>query len=101
MDPYYRTRRGFAVLVEQEWVSFGHKFSERYGQGDPNYNNSQRAPIFLQWLDCVWQVVQQFPTAFEFSDAYLQELGDHLDSCRFGTFLCDTEQVCNTFVSLL
>lgn len=36
--------------------------------------------------------MRQFPDAFEFSDAYLQELGDHLYSCRFGTFLCDSER---------
>jgi len=92
LDSYYRTLRGFQVLVEKEWLSFGHKFSHRVGHGDAKHNDPDRSPVFLQFIDCVWQITQQFPNAFEFNDYFLSTVIDHLYSCLFGTFLFNSDK---------
>ncbi|XP_054297335.1 myotubularin-related protein 2 isoform X5 [Pongo pygmaeus] len=92
LDGYYRTTRGFEVLVEKEWLSFGHRFQLRVGHGDKNHADADRSPVFLQFIDCVWQMTRQFPTAFEFNEYFLITILDHLYSCLFGTFLCNSEQ---------
>lgn len=92
LDSYYRTLTGFQVLIEKEWTGFGHKFSHRVGFGDDKHNDADRSPVFLQFIDCVWQVTQQFPNAFEFNEYFLTTVLDHLYSCLFGTFLYNSDK---------
>lgn len=153
LDPYYRTMRGFAVLVEKDWCSFGHRFwdrcghasSEKYfqtaqGYGEENSEEEsgeesvggggfepqaaanafwgftkqitanfqssgeghsshgkggahlkETSPVFHQFLDCVWQIMRQFPARFEFNEKWLLELFDGLYECKYGTFLYNSE----------
>lgn len=96
------------------------------GHGDENHANSERSPLFVQFVDCVWQMTRQvsadalsptfarglsdspplpwlqFPSAFEFNELFLVTVLDHLYSCLFGTFLYNGEQertakVCTIF----
>lgn len=143
LDPYYRTMEGFMILVEKDWLSFGHRFCERSAHlSSPSvfHDNSSRlsislaaeslslndkkenelndfttfasenpitsafkrhryttnmklsSPVFQQFLDCVHQLLIQYPTAFEFNERFLRRLVYHLYSCQYGTFLFDNER---------
>ncbi|XP_027872758.1 myotubularin-related protein 7b isoform X1 [Xiphophorus couchianus] len=90
LDPFYRTIRGFMVLIEKDWVSFGHKFSHRYAHldGDPK----EVSPVLDQFLECVWQLSEQFPCAFQFNERFLVAVHSHVYSCQYGTFLGNSEK---------
>ncbi|XP_049825231.1 myotubularin-related protein 4 isoform X2 [Aethina tumida] len=92
LDPYYRTMEGFRTLIEREWLAFGHKFADRCGHSTGSEDQNERCPVFLQWLDCVHQLLGQYPCDFEFSQTYLVKLAQHTYSNLFGTFLCNTQQ---------
>eukprot|EP01133_Synstelium_polycarpum_P018609 gene18609-22269_t len=97
LDPYYRTLEGFIVLIEKEWLSFGHKFAQRMGHGDAKHGDEQRSPVFLQFIESIYQILCQFPKAIEFNERLLLDILQHLFSCRFGTFLfnCERERMLN------
>uniref|UniRef100_A0A6Q2ZPZ4 Myotubularin phosphatase domain-containing protein n=1 Tax=Esox lucius TaxID=8010 RepID=A0A6Q2ZPZ4_ESOLU len=90
LDPYYRTMKGLMLLIERDWVSFGHKFSHRYNHldGDPK----EVSPVIDQFVECVWQLSEQFPCAFEFNERFLIQLRRHVYSCQYGNFLGNSQK---------
>lgn len=48
--------------------------------------------MFLLFLDCVWQLSRQFPSAFEFSESYLLHLYDMVNSCLYSNFVFDSSK---------
>ena len=84
---------------------FGHKFSSRLGHvcepGESNTSSNgtssasaskETSPVFTQFLECVWQITQQFPCAFEFNERFLVKLHEHAHSCQFGNFVGNCEK---------
>jgi len=92
IDPFYRTIQGYQALIEKDWLHFGHKFSDRCGflAGD----SREISPVFTQFIDATWQIMTQFPQAFQFNSKYLLTIHDHLYSCQYGTFIgnCQRER---------
>ncbi|OCT79099.1 myotubularin-related protein 9 [Xenopus laevis] len=88
LDPRCRTIRGFESLIEREWLQGGHPFQQRCAQSA--YSNSKpkwESPTFLLFLDCVWQILRQFPCSFQFNERLLLTLYEHSYASQFGTFL--------------
>ncbi|KAI9167369.1 Phosphoinositide 3-phosphatase [Paramyrothecium foliicola] len=157
LDPFYRTIEGFIVLVEKDWLSFGHMFRLRSGHlshedwfkvekdafagsivqpgendgrndafqnvlsGAKRFFNQNKnddpadlaaigetasskvvndeattpkmvSPVFHQFLDCTYQLLQQNKTRFEYNERFLRRLLYHLYSCQYGTFLYNSEK---------
>ena len=42
----------------------------------------ETSPVFLQFLEGVWQLQEQFPFAFQFNERFLLTIHDHLYSCQ-------------------
>lgn len=93
IDPYYRTIEGFMVLVEKDWRHFGHKFRMRTGQYKPvDYHPYEKSQIFIQFLDCIFQIINQFPMSFEYNERLLHFLANNVDSNVYGTFMTNNTQ---------
>lgn len=93
--PESRTISGFQLLIEREWIHAGHPFSRRCSKSAfGSTSHKQEAPIFLLFLDCVRQLIDQFCLSFEFNEELLVTLFDNVYASEYGTFLgnCQKER---------
>ncbi|XP_033836611.1 myotubularin-related protein 11 [Periophthalmus magnuspinnatus] len=89
-DPHSRTQMGFQGLVQKEWVTGGHRFCSRL-----NYHrdsDKDESPVFLLFLDCVWQLWAQFPSHFQLTEDFLLALHDSVHLPLFSTFLSNSQR---------
>jgi myotubularin-related protein 1/2 len=82
LNKFFRTFNGFQVLVNYEFVGFGHKFQDRQSYAD----SSESSPVFVQFLECVRQILLQNPNEFEFNQFYLKDLALAFHENRFKDF---------------
>ncbi|MGH0166422.1 UNVERIFIED_CONTAM: hypothetical protein FKN15_050858 [Acipenser sinensis] len=90
LDPHFRSIAGFQSLVQKEWVMAGYRFLDRCNH--LKKSDKVESPLFLLFLDCVWQLLDQYPAAFEFTETYLTVLSDSLWIPVFSTFLFNCPQ---------
>ena len=95
INPECRTIRGFQALVEREWLQGGHPFALRcshsaYAVG--RMTGPFESPVFLCFLDCIWQISHVYPTSLEFNEQFLIYLFEHTYASEFGTFLCNNDK---------
>ncbi|XP_034052908.1 LOW QUALITY PROTEIN: myotubularin-related protein 10 [Gymnodraco acuticeps] len=90
LDPHYRSLVGFQSLVQKEWVMAGHRFLDRCTT--LKKNDKEESPLFLLFLDCVSQMMSQYPAAFEFTESYLTVLSDSMWIPLFSTFLFNSSK---------
>ena len=81
-----------ASLSTNLFLHVSEKFGGRRGPCRPALSNLIsscicQAPVFLLFLDTTWQLLEQCPAAFEFSETYLAVLHDSTRVALFGTFL--------------
>lgn len=87
LSPDSRTVHGFEALVEREWIQAGYPFVQRHKQSalsNTVARTRENAPTFLLFIDCVWQILQQFPCSFEFNESFLLQLARHSYCSQFG-----------------
>lgn len=92
LTPECRTIKGFESLITREWLWGGHPFTERHVKiGVSPAKRKKQTPVFLMFLDCVHQIMHQYPSSFEFTEDFLLLLTNHVYASEFGTFLFNNE----------
>lgn len=88
LNPKCRTIKGFEMLIEKEWLHAGHPFFYRnFKSAYGNTSQKSEGPVFLLFLECTKQLMDQFCLSFEFNEDFLILLFDNSYASEFGTFL--------------
>ena len=86
IDEKARTYDGFKdLIVGGIWLKYGHPFGRRYAVGRPI--DDEYCPLFTIFLDCVYQMLIQFPTQFEFNSQLLKRLAEGVLCGKYSDFL--------------
>ena len=76
-------------------TSFGNQLNSLSSSEISTVNNlapKEVSPIFVQFLDALYQIIRQFPNRFEYNDKLIALLMIHVYSCQFTTFLFNNEK---------
>ena len=110
IDPYYREIKGILSLISKDYINFGYKYKTRLGTYkhiyeqdtiytstsyniiDIEYENKkykESSPIFIQYIDIIYQVYKQNILKFEFNEYFLTFILTYVSSGYLGEFLLD------------
>ncbi|CAI2732006.1 unnamed protein product [Schistosoma spindalis] len=93
LNPESRTIQGFQTLIDQTWLNAGHPFADRCQNSAFSLKPPKdESPVFILFLDCVWQLLRQYPNSFEFTDELLCVIAKHAYFSEYGTFLGNSSQ---------
>ncbi|XP_050548093.1 myotubularin-related protein 9-like, partial [Daktulosphaira vitifoliae] len=104
----------FESLIEREWLQAGYPFETRHRSGCYNAARTKQTSssssktihhgsgaTFLLFIDCTWQIHNQFPCCFQFSTKFLMSIVDHAYCSDFSTFFgnCEADRKINRYSS--
>ena len=55
-------------------------------------DSKEVSPVMDQFLECVWQLTEQFPCAFEFNERFLIAVHHHMYACQYGNFVGNNQR---------
>lgn len=92
VDPFSRTINGFKALIQKEWCDAGHMFSLRCAH-QPITKSDESAPIFIQFIDALLQIMKTNQNMFEFNQKLPIFVAFHAYSQLYGDFLYPNCQI--------
>lgn len=86
IDSKWRTIHGFIELLQKDWIDMGHTFCNRCSHLESE-DYGEASPIFAQFIDAIAQLIEKYPTEFEFNLLFLEIVLSNAYSQLFGDFM--------------